>query len=156
MRLKSRLIGGAFALVIAVALCCVLSLLVSAYYEKINGSALESMRVQLSGFPVAKGDYETGKLRVFNHGGPVGVSRHFSSSRSAGQIIGYYIAMMGPLGWKVAEQSGSGERRRQLTLCKAGVSLDVATVPVYEKTGYTISLSQYPAHDASDRCSSPH
>lgn len=84
------------------------------------------------------------------------MSRGFSTLRSADQIIDYYKVVLEPLGWKVAEFRQLEKRRQQLTLCKAGVAFEVATVPFYEKTGYRISLLHRTANDASNRCASSH
>lgn len=128
----------------------------SVYYGKENESMVESMRAQLGELPVARGDREDGPFVVANHGGPVGVSRGFSTLRSADQIIDYYKVVLEPLGWKVAEFRQLEKRRQQLTLCKVGVAFEVATVPLYEKTSYRVSLFRRSMNDASNRCASSH
>ncbi|WP_157753776.1 hypothetical protein [Lysobacter capsici] len=140
----------------AAALLYVLSFLQSVYAEKENGPMVESMRAQLGELPVARGDREDGPFVVVNHGGPAGVSRGFSTLRSADQIIDYYKVVLEPLGWKVAEFRQLEKRRQQLILCKAGVAFEVATVPLYEKTSYRVSLLRRSANDASNRCASSH
>ncbi|KRB03321.1 hypothetical protein [Lysobacter sp. Root690] len=153
MRSKTRTVfNAAAAIITAAALLYLLSFLQSVYAERENGPMVESMRTQLLELPVAQGDQGDGPLLFINHGGPVGVSRGFSTLRSADQIINYYRATLEPLGWKIAEFHQSEKRRQQLTLCKTGIAFEVATAPLYERTTYRISLLHRPEHDASNHC----
>lgn len=149
---RDRIVKDVVCLAIAAALCYALSLLVSAYYEKTNRPIVESARAQLLSIPIASGDLKAGGISFINNGGPIGVSRGLSSSRSADQIIGYYKTTLGSMGWTVVKFYRYGQRRQQLTLCKAGASFNVATTPMFDKTDYSISLLRYSAGYASDPC----